>query len=97
MDAGGVPGLEAEVIGGDRVRLLNEEEKRIVACTRLVHSGAGAGIRPYPARTLAKFWLDPVAQASASGFQARELRELERLVNANRHIWLEAWHEFSGS
>jgi hypothetical protein len=48
-------------------------------------------------RSLVKFWLEPVAQASASGFQARELRELERLVDANRHLWLEAWHEFFSS
>ena len=45
-------------------------------------------------RSLAKFWLEPVALANATGFPARELRDLERLVVRNRVAWLEAWHEF---
>ena len=47
-------------------------------------------------KALSKFWLTPVAQVSASGFRAHELRELERLVGANHQLWLEAWNEFSG-
>ena len=45
---------------------------------------------------LAKFWLAPVAQASASGYRAHDLRELERLVRENHEVWLEAWNEFFG-
>lgn len=45
-------------------------------------------------RALAKFWLNPVA--AASGFQARELRELEHLVTQNQQSWLESWYEFFG-
>jgi hypothetical protein len=45
---------------------------------------------------LAKFWLTPVAQASASGYRAHDLRELERMVRENHHVWLEAWNEFFG-
>ena len=47
-------------------------------------------------RALAKFWLAPVALASASGFHAGELRNLERLVEENRQPRLEAWHELFG-
>ena len=46
--------------------------------------------------SLAKFWLEPVALVSATGFSARELRQLERLVTENQVTWLEAWHEFFG-
>ncbi|MBZ5606919.1 MAG: DUF4160 domain-containing protein [Acidobacteriia bacterium] len=45
-------------------------------------------------RSLAKFWLEPVALAGATGFPPRELRELERLVTENQQVWVEAWHEF---
>jgi hypothetical protein len=45
-------------------------------------------------RSLAKFWLEPIALASAQDFTARELRYLERLVTENQRPWLEAWHEF---
>ena len=47
-------------------------------------------------RLLARFWLDPVALSSNSGFRAHELRDLEALVIQNRRIWLEAWDEFFG-
>lgn len=46
--------------------------------------------------SLAKFWLDPVALAAATGFSARELKDLERLVVENRYTCLEAWNEFFG-
>ncbi len=46
--------------------------------------------------SLAKFWLEPVALVSATGFSARELRHLERLATENQVAWLEAWHEFFG-
>jgi hypothetical protein len=45
-------------------------------------------------RRVAKFWLTPVAQASASSFAAHELRELEQMVFTNRHMFLEVWNEF---
>ena len=47
-------------------------------------------------RSLAKYWLDPISLASATGFSARELRRLEQLATDNRQTWLEAWHEFFG-
>ena len=47
-------------------------------------------------KSLAKFWLESVALGSATGFSARELRQLAQLVTENRGTRLEAWHEFFG-
>ena len=41
-----------------------------------------------------KFWLEPVALARNLGFNAKELREMERLVIDNRQGLLEAWHGY---
>lgn len=45
---------------------------------------------------VAKFWLSPVEFAKAIRFAAHELREVERMVTANREEFLEAWHDFFG-
>jgi Domain of unknown function (DUF4160) len=42
----------------------------------------------------AKVWLDPVTLASNSGFSARELGDVLRLVRTRREECLEAWHGF---
>ena len=48
-------------------------------------------------RSLAKFWLEPVVLASATGFRPAELRTIEKLVRGQAGSFLEAWHEyFSG-
>jgi hypothetical protein len=41
-------------------------------------------------------WLNPVALASSLGFRAAELRDIERLVSANRGMLVKAWEEFHG-
>jgi hypothetical protein len=41
----------------------------------------------------AKFWLDPVALAVNLGFRPAELRRVQRLVEENRALLLEKWHE----
>jgi hypothetical protein len=41
-------------------------------------------------------WLNPVALASSLGFKAAELRDIERLVSANRAMLLKAWEDFNG-
>ena len=46
---------------------------------------------------MAKFWLNPVALASAGRFSAFELRAIERIVLENREWFLEAWNEFFSS
>jgi hypothetical protein len=44
----------------------------------------------------AKFWLSPPELASNYGFSSRELNELERLVEQNEAVFLEAWNEYFG-
>jgi len=41
----------------------------------------------------AKFWLDPVQLAANYGFNAREINEIESLVQSHRDQLLKAWHE----
>ncbi len=48
-------------------------------------------------RCLAKFRLQQVALAWATGFRAVELRKVERLVVSHQQEFLEAWHEYFGS
>lgn len=43
-----------------------------------------------------KIWLTPVAMSSNLGFSARELREIERLVQLNSVTVFKAWQEFHG-
>jgi hypothetical protein len=44
-----------------------------------------------------KFWLEPVALARNLGFAARELRDIEALVNDHQAELMEAWHDFFGT
>lgn len=41
----------------------------------------------------AKFWLDPILLAESYGFRGKELREVERIIVANRTLLQEAWDE----
>lgn len=43
-----------------------------------------------------KIWLSPVAVSSNLGFSARELREVERLVQLSGVTLLMSWREFHG-
>ena len=45
-------------------------------------------------RRKAKFWLEPVAFERATGFSARELLQLQELIDDYRIVLLEAWHEY---
>jgi hypothetical protein len=45
-------------------------------------------------RTLAKFWLRPVALASSSGLAAHELHRIQGLVEQHAAQFERAWHEF---
>ncbi len=38
----------------------------------------------------AKFWLDPILLAESYGFRGKELREVERIIVANRTLLQEA-------
>ena len=44
----------------------------------------------------AKFWLEPVSLANNIGFNAKELRKLQVIVQENQEILLESWHGYFG-
>jgi len=48
-------------------------------------------------RFLAKYWLNPVALAGSKRFASHELRTIQKHVEENREIFLEAWNEHIGS
>lgn len=41
----------------------------------------------------AKFWLDPVSLVTNSGFRAKELREIERIIMDNLDVLRSEWDE----
>ena len=43
---------------------------------------------------VAKFWLEPVELASSSGFSAKEINQLRKLVAENQTHLVESWHEY---
>jgi len=45
----------------------------------------------------AKFWLQPVSVARNRGFTARELRQLQGLVEEHQVELMEAWDDYFGS
>ncbi len=45
------------------------------------------------AENYAKFWLNPVSLVWNMGFRSHELTELRRLVEHNRKMFEEKWHE----
>jgi hypothetical protein len=48
-------------------------------------------------RFLAKFWLNPVTLAGSKRFASHELRAIQKHVEENREILLEAWNEHISS
>ncbi len=47
-------------------------------------------------KMVAKFWLNPVALQNAGGFNRTELNKIADMVNENRGLFLERWHEYFG-
>lgn len=45
----------------------------------------------------AKFWLNSVSLARNFGFNAKELRQIERLVTENETVLLEGWNGHFGT
>jgi Domain of unknown function (DUF4160) len=43
---------------------------------------------------VAKFWLEPVELASSSGFSAKEINQLRKLVTENQTHLVQSWHEY---
>ncbi len=48
-------------------------------------------------RKMAKFWLNPVALAGSKRFSSHELRTIQKQVEENREMLLEAWNEHISS
>ena len=48
-------------------------------------------------RSVAKFWLEPVALVTNRGFRAHEMRRITRLVVQYQATLLEAWHDYFGT
>jgi hypothetical protein len=42
---------------------------------------------------IAKFWLDPVRLQRTGGLRRHELRRIERIIEENQTLLLEAWDE----
>jgi hypothetical protein len=49
------------------------------------------------AEKFAKFWLTPVSLAKSRGFRSGELTEIQRIVEENRNLFEERWHEYFGN
>jgi hypothetical protein len=45
-------------------------------------------------RCEAKFWLDPVRLQRSSGYNASQIRQIEKLVQENQQALLDSWNEF---
>ena len=57
-------------------------------------NGEPAHVHIQREKALAKFWLKPVTLASSVRFSAKELRDLQKMVEANRQLLIEAWNEY---
>lgn len=42
----------------------------------------------------AKYWLNPVQLAANYGFNGRELKQVQRIIEEHRHNFLEVWNEY---
>jgi hypothetical protein len=42
----------------------------------------------------AKFWLDPIELVANFRFNARELKQIQRLIEVHQDDLLEAWYEY---
>jgi hypothetical protein len=47
-------------------------------------------------KMMAKFWLSPVRLASSGGFRRTEIKKVQRVVDENVNVFVEAWNEFFG-
>jgi len=60
-------------------------------------SGEGeepAHIHVEQAERYAKFWLKPVELARSRGFRSGEVAEIQRIVEKNRALFEEKWHDY---
>jgi hypothetical protein len=43
---------------------------------------------------MAKFWLQPIQLAKSVRFSSKELKKIEKLIEKNEIILMEAWNEY---
>ncbi|MGA1824891.1 MAG: DUF4160 domain-containing protein [bacterium] len=43
---------------------------------------------------ISKFWLDPVRLQESGGFKRSEILKIQRLVEKNKKVLMEAWNEY---
>jgi hypothetical protein len=55
--------------------------------------GEPAHVHVEQAERYAKFWLNPVSLARSRGFRSGEIAEIQRIVELNRGLLEEKWHE----
>jgi hypothetical protein len=72
------------------------ESRETISSTTRSWLVATAHVHVEHERKVAKFWLEPVRLARSGDFSRAEIREIERLVEAKREKFLEAWNEFFG-
>ena len=48
-------------------------------------------------RFSAKFWLDPVRLERSRGFSAKELNQIQGIIENHQEELLESWNEFFGN
>ncbi len=58
-------------------------------------AGEPAHIHVRSSNCEAKFWLEPIEMAYNYGYRRHELSRIEKLVDDNKTILLEAWNEHS--
>jgi hypothetical protein len=48
-------------------------------------------------KNTAKYWLEPVAYESSSGFGRSELMDIYKLISTHQMVLLQQWHEYFGN
>lgn len=43
---------------------------------------------------VAKFWLNPVRMQRSGGLRRSEIRRIQRIIEANRELLIEAWNDY---
>ena len=43
---------------------------------------------------VAKFWLNPVRMQRSGGLRRSEIRRIQRIIEANRRLLMEAWNDY---
>jgi hypothetical protein len=45
------------------------------------------------AENTAKYWLSPIKEAKVIGYNSKELRQVRKIVEENRDLFLEKWYD----